>query len=75
MRHPNGTFRTKEQRRTAAEERQAAWAALSPKEQLKELDRRGHKATKQRAKIARKMAEAKAPKKGQKKAETGGGEA
>lgn len=73
MRHPNGTFRTKDQRRASAEERQAAWNALTLKEQLKELDRRGYKATKQRAKIARKMAEA--PKKSQKKAETDGGKA
>jgi hypothetical protein len=52
---------SKEQRRKTAEEIQTAWGALSPEEQLKHLDRRlgrGVGAQKQRAKIARRIAEA-----------------
>jgi len=45
-------------RRAAAEKRQATWAALSPKEQLADLDRRlgaGVGAVKQRARLAKKI--------------------
>lgn len=39
-------------RRKDAEERNAKWAALTPKEQLASLDARGMRAEKQRAKIS-----------------------
>jgi len=41
----------KERRRQEAEQRNAAWRAMSPEHQLADLDARGHKATKQRARI------------------------
>ena len=44
-----------EQRREDAKIRNAAWAKLSPKEQLKSLDRRGLTAKRQREKILNKI--------------------
>lgn len=49
---------TKEQKRREAEERNAAWAVLTFEQQLESLDRAfgvGKGATKQRAKIAKKI--------------------
>jgi len=46
-------------KRAEAVERNEAWASLSPKKQLASLDARGMVATKQRAKIAAKVEEAK----------------
>jgi len=40
-----------EQRRKDAEERQATYRALTPEQRLEKLDRLGHVATKERAKI------------------------
>lgn len=42
-------------RREAAEKRNALWAAKPPKEQLADLDRRGLRAKKQRAKLLKKI--------------------
>ena len=46
---------SKAEKRREAEARNAKWAALSPKEQLAHLDQLGVTATKQRAKIAKKI--------------------
>lgn len=46
---------SKEIKRKEADERNAKWAAKSPQEQLAHLDSLGLKATKQRAKIAKKL--------------------
>lgn len=56
-----GPYRADERarRRQEGEERNAVWQALSPLEQLKELDRRGVKATRQRHKLAAKIAKLK----------------
>lgn len=43
-------------RRKEADERNAQWRALTPEQQLKELDKRGVKASKQRMKIERLIA-------------------
>jgi hypothetical protein len=43
----------KEQRRLEAKERNTAWQALSPREQLDSLDKRRMSAVKQRARITR----------------------
>ena len=47
----------KETLRKEAEERNAAWAKLSAKQQLAELDKRRGKSTRQRARITKKHAE------------------
>lgn len=47
----------KEKKRREAEDRNAAWAALSPRKQLQSLHDRGHAAVKQRARIIRQMKE------------------
>jgi hypothetical protein len=55
----------KEALKAQAAEREAAWRALSPKEQLAVIDRRlgvGQGAKKQRARIAKALAEEKAGK-------------
>lgn len=55
MRHSKGRTAGQEQRSKSAKERNERWAALSPQEQLDELNRRlgpGVGATKQRARLA-----------------------
>ena len=47
-------MKDKNTKRTEANERNAAWAKMSPAAQLAYLDKQGLKATKQRAKIAAK---------------------
>lgn len=44
-------MKSKEQKRKEAIERNVKWSKLSPKEKIKDLDRRNMKATKQRRKI------------------------
>ena len=56
MKRPNSNRRRMEERRVEAKTRNEAWAKLSPKKQLAELDKRGLKATKQRAKIQKRIA-------------------
>ena len=51
----------REEKRAAGEVRNAAWAVLTPTEQLKELDRKfgiDKGATRQRTKLAKKLAKA-----------------
>jgi hypothetical protein len=50
-------MKVKSVKHTEAVERNAAWAKMSPAHQLEQLDKLGLKATKQRKKIAKKMAE------------------
>lgn len=50
-------MKDKNVKRTEAEVRNSAWAKLSPTHQLEALDKLGLKATKQRKKIAKKMAD------------------
>lgn len=53
-------------KRTEAAERQARWDSLTNEEKLADLDRRGERAEKQRARIKAAIEEAKKPKKGAK---------
>ena len=55
MKRPNQNSRRMEARREEAITRNAKWAKLSPKQQLASLDKRGLTATKQRAKIQRRI--------------------
>lgn len=55
-----------EKKRTEAAERQARWDSLTNEEKLKDLDRRGERAEKQRTRIKAAIEEAKKPKKGAK---------
>lgn len=49
-------MKDKSTKRSEAEARNAAWAKMSPQHQLETLDKLGLKATKQRKKIAAKLA-------------------
>ena len=51
--------KTKEQKRTESEERAEKWQALTPKEQLASLDKRGMRALKQRARLQKLIAKEK----------------
>jgi len=71
MRRINRSKARKEELREGTKAAEAKWQALSPAEQLKELDARlgeGKGATRQRARIAKKLAEAKAAKEATQKA-------
>lgn len=48
-------MKSQDQLRKEADARNAAWAALTPVEQLAHLDKLGVTATKQRAKLAKKI--------------------
>ena len=50
-------MKDKSVKRAEAEVRNSAWAKMSPAHQMEQLDKLGLKATKQRKKIAKKMAE------------------
>jgi hypothetical protein len=50
-------MKSKELKRKEAEERNKNWSNMSPKDQLAHLDKLGVKATKQRAKLAKKINE------------------
>lgn len=71
MRRINRSKARKEELREAAKAAEEKWQALSPAEQLKQLDARlgeGKGATRQRARIAQKLAAAKAAKEADRKA-------
>lgn len=59
--------RVKAQRRAAAEERDKAYRVLTPQQRLEKLDKYGHRALKERAKINALIENAKAEKKTTKK--------
>jgi hypothetical protein len=61
-----------EEKREQAAERQERWASLTPEQQLADLDRRAERAEKQRKRIKKAIAEANAPKKGEKVEKTEG---
>lgn len=71
MRRINRSKVRKEELREAAKAAEAKWQALSPADQLKELDARlgeGKGATRQRARITQRLAAAQAAKAAEKKA-------